>query len=193
MFLVGTEEGYIHLCSTAYSGQYLETYKDHYLAVYSVKWNHFHPKTFLSCSADWTIKMWLTDLKRPILSYDLGNPIGDIAWAPYSSTVFAAVSYEEDSYGGDASYGGSDSYGSTESYGGGGGKSGGSYVEDSYGGDASYGGGDSYKSTESYGSGGGGNGGDSYSYEDSYSGDASYGGETSYGGDASYPQDNYGA
>jgi len=38
--------------------------------------------------------MWLTDMKRPILSYDLGNPIGDIAWAPYSSTVFAAVTSE---------------------------------------------------------------------------------------------------
>ena len=94
MFLVGTEEGYVHLCSTAYAGQYLETYKDHYLAVYAVKWNNFHPKTFLSCSADWTVKMWLLDIKRPILSYDLGNPIGDIAWSPYSSTVFSAVTSE---------------------------------------------------------------------------------------------------
>jgi dynein intermediate chain 1 len=92
LFLVGTEEGYIHLCSKAYSGQYLETYKDHYLAVYAVKWNNYHPKTFLSCSADWTIKMWLMDLKRPIVSYDLGNPVGDIAWSPYSSTVFAKAS-----------------------------------------------------------------------------------------------------
>jgi len=94
LFLVGTEEGYIHLCSKAYSGQYLETYKDHYLAVYAVKWNNYHPKTFLSCSADWTIKMWLMDLKRPIVSYDLGNPVGDVAWSPYSSTVFAAVTSE---------------------------------------------------------------------------------------------------
>ena len=94
LFLVGTEEGYIHLCSTAYSGQYLETYKDHYLAIYAVKWNNFHPKTFLSCSADWTVKIWLMDMKRPILSYDLGNPVGDVSWAPYSSTVFAAVTSE---------------------------------------------------------------------------------------------------
>jgi dynein intermediate chain 1 len=58
LFLVGTEEGKIHLCSKAYSGQYLETYEGHYLAVYAVKWNLFHPRVFLSCSADWTIKMW---------------------------------------------------------------------------------------------------------------------------------------
>jgi len=58
-FLVGTEEGQIHLCSKSSQQLYLETYKDHYLAVYAVKWNPYHPKTFLSCSADWTIKMWI--------------------------------------------------------------------------------------------------------------------------------------
>ena len=94
LFLVGTEEGYIHLCNTAFTSQYTETYKDHYLAVYSVKWNEYHPKTFLSCSADWTIKLWIMGMQRPIKSFDLGNSVGDIAWAPYSSTVFAAVTSE---------------------------------------------------------------------------------------------------
>jgi dynein intermediate chain 1 len=91
LFLVGTEEGMIHLCSKAYSGQYQETWKDHNLAVYSVKWNPYHEEVFLSCSADWTIKMWRTDMKRPIVTFDLDNELGDIAWAPYSSTCFAAV------------------------------------------------------------------------------------------------------
>lgn len=91
LFLVGTEEGKIHLCSKAYSGQYLETYDGHYLAVYAVKWNNFHPRTFLSCSADWTIKMWDRTLTRPIMTFDLGCAVGDVEWAPYSSTVFAAV------------------------------------------------------------------------------------------------------
>lgn len=94
LFLVGTEEGKIHLCSKAFSGQYLETYEGHYLAVYAVKWNTFDPKVFLSCSADWTIKMWLIDMKRPIVRFDVRCPVGDIQWAPYSSTVFAAVTYE---------------------------------------------------------------------------------------------------
>jgi dynein intermediate chain 1, axonemal len=59
--------------------------------VYAVKWNPYHEDVFLSCSADWTIKMWKIDMKRPIVTFDLENEIGDIAWAPYSSTVFAAV------------------------------------------------------------------------------------------------------
>ena len=39
LFVVGTEEGRIHKCSKAYSGQYLMTYTGHHMAVYSLKWN----------------------------------------------------------------------------------------------------------------------------------------------------------
>ena len=94
LFIVGTEEGKIHKCSKAYSGQYLETYQGHHMAVYALKWNPFHPRVFLSCSADWTVKVWDHNSPNPILSFDLGNAVGDIAWSPYSSTVFAAVSSE---------------------------------------------------------------------------------------------------
>lgn len=91
LFIVGTEEGKIHKCSKAYSGQYLETYQGHHMAVYALKWNPFHPRVFISCSADWTVKIWDHNHPHPILSFDLGNAVGDVAWAPYSSTVFAAV------------------------------------------------------------------------------------------------------
>ena len=30
-------------------------------------------------------------VQKPVLSFDLGNAVNDAAWAPYSSTVFAAV------------------------------------------------------------------------------------------------------
>ena len=59
MFIVGTEEGNIHQCSKAYSGQYIETYEGHHMAVYSVKWNPFDERIFISCSADWTVKVRL--------------------------------------------------------------------------------------------------------------------------------------
>lgn len=91
LFIVGTEEGKIHKCSRAYSGQYLETYHGHHMAIYSLKWNPFHPRCFISCSADWTVKIWDHLLPKPLLSFDLGNGVGDICWSPFSSTVFAAV------------------------------------------------------------------------------------------------------
>ena len=28
------------------------------MSVYAVHWNKFHPKVFLSSSADWTVKIW---------------------------------------------------------------------------------------------------------------------------------------
>jgi len=33
-------------------------------------------------------------MKKPIVTFDLESQIGDISWAPYSSTVFAAVTSE---------------------------------------------------------------------------------------------------
>merc|ERR1719230_940518 len=90
LFLVGTEEGTIHKCSKAYNSQYLETYEGHNMAVYTVRWNTFHQRVFISCSADWTVKIWDHNIKTPIMSFDLNSAVGDVAWAPYSSTTFAA-------------------------------------------------------------------------------------------------------
>jgi len=92
LFIVGTEEGKIHKCSKAYSGQYLETYIGHHIAVYAVRWNPFHARVFISCSADWTVKLWDHNLPSAFMSFDLGNAVGDVAWSTYSSTVFSAVS-----------------------------------------------------------------------------------------------------
>lgn len=90
LYVVGTEEGRIHKCSKAYSAQYLETYAGHTMAVYNVEWNRYHPRVFISCSADWTVKIWDHALREPLMSFDLNNSVADVAWAPYSSTVFAA-------------------------------------------------------------------------------------------------------
>uniref|UniRef100_A0A672HC58 Dynein axonemal intermediate chain 1 n=1 Tax=Salarias fasciatus TaxID=181472 RepID=A0A672HC58_SALFA len=91
LFLVGTEEGKIHKCSKLYSTKYLETYCAHSLSIYAVKWNHFHPEVFISCSSDWTIVVWDHLINTPMLIFDLKDPVADVAWSPYSSTVFAAV------------------------------------------------------------------------------------------------------
>lgn len=91
LFIVGTEEGKIHKCNKAYSGQYLETYDGHFMAVYAVKWNKFHPRVFLSSGADWTVKLWDHTIRAPLIRLDLGCAVGDVAWAPYSSTIFALI------------------------------------------------------------------------------------------------------
>ena len=35
--------------------------------------------------------MTLLVAREPVFTFDLGSAVGDVAWAPYSSTVFAAV------------------------------------------------------------------------------------------------------
>lgn len=106
LFLVGSEEGKIHTCSKAYSSQFLDSMDAHNMAVYKVRWNPYHPRIYITCSADWTVKIWEVGTKttadkndsgpdsatkKPLFTFDLNNSVGDVAWAPYSSTVFAAV------------------------------------------------------------------------------------------------------
>ena len=91
LFLVGTEEGHIHACSKAYSGQYIQSYDGHHMSVHTIQWNPFHEDIFISCSADWTVKIWNHKSSHCLLHFDLGADVGDVCWSPYSSTVFAAV------------------------------------------------------------------------------------------------------
>ncbi|KAH7825512.1 dynein intermediate chain IC78 [Monocercomonoides exilis] len=94
LILIGTEEGYIHKCTKSYSGECLQIYKAHKMPVYSVKWNAIHPRVFLSSGADWSVFLWDHSLPEPQLTFSLGASVGDVAWAPFSSTIFAACTSE---------------------------------------------------------------------------------------------------
>ncbi|XP_042874676.1 dynein axonemal intermediate chain 1-like [Penaeus japonicus] len=69
----------------------LISYHAHVGAVTSIAWNLFYPRVFGSSSADWTVKIWLLDCFTPIQVLDLSSPVGGLAWASSSSTVFVAV------------------------------------------------------------------------------------------------------
>lgn len=57
VYLVGSESGMVYQCSKAYGSDYLASFGGHCMPVYAVKWNCMHPDMFLSCSADWSIKV----------------------------------------------------------------------------------------------------------------------------------------
>lgn len=69
----GTEDGHIHKCSTSYSEQYLETYHGHIGPVYGLQWSTFNPSLFLSCSGDWTIRMWQEGSQQPLMTFQSSN------------------------------------------------------------------------------------------------------------------------
>jgi len=99
-YLVGTEDGLVHRCSTSYNEQYLDTYYGHSGPVYRVRCNPFMSHAFLTCSADWTMKLWTTKPpaghppETPLLTFqstDLFDAVNDVIWAPQNSTSFAAA------------------------------------------------------------------------------------------------------
>ncbi|KAJ3326968.1 WD repeat-containing protein 78 [Blyttiomyces sp. JEL0837] len=93
IYLVGTEDGHIHKCSCSYNEQYLLTQFGHTGPVYKVKWSPFLPGTFISSSADWTVRLWVDDEEEASLKFQSGkDAITDIAWSPASSTMFGCVS-----------------------------------------------------------------------------------------------------
>jgi dynein intermediate chain 1 len=96
LFICGTEEGHIQLCSVKHRGHYMQNYEGHTMGVYTLTWNPYHKKIFASCSADWTIKIWHYKIFSPLIIFDIQNSVGDIAWSPWCSTIFAAVTVNGD-------------------------------------------------------------------------------------------------
>jgi WD40 repeat protein len=93
-YFTGTEDGLLHKCSSSYNEQTLATYFGHTGPVYKVRCSPFHPDAFISCSADWTLRLW--DQKSPddpVLTMQSGSDcVTDVSWAPANSCIFGCVS-----------------------------------------------------------------------------------------------------
>ena len=95
VYFVGTDEGAIHRCSRSYKEQYLESYSGHSGSVYRVACNPFNNDVFLSCSADWTCRVWHAKKREELLSLkslELNHEVVDAQWNTFCSTSFACVS-----------------------------------------------------------------------------------------------------
>ncbi|XP_075981347.1 dynein intermediate chain 2, ciliary isoform X2 [Anticarsia gemmatalis] len=90
IFMVGTEDGMIHTCSLKYNRNYVRSVQGHHMPVYRINYNYFNNSIYASCSGDWRVKIWEDGRDEPLFMFELGSPVGDVKWAPYSSTVFAA-------------------------------------------------------------------------------------------------------
>ena len=62
LYLIGTDEGDIFLCTTEYSTAFIMSYHAHITPVNTVVWNTFYPTLFLSCASEQTIYFWHKDL-----------------------------------------------------------------------------------------------------------------------------------
>jgi len=92
IYMAGTEDGPIHKCSCSYNEQHLESFFGHSGPVYKLRWSPFSPNIFLSCSADWSIKLWHQESPSAIYTFfSTTDYVADICWSPHNSTVFASV------------------------------------------------------------------------------------------------------
>jgi len=92
IYLAGTEDGHIHKCSCSYNEQHLDNYFGHAGPVYKLRWSPFCENIFLSCSADWSIKLWNQERSEAIFTFSSSTDyVADVAWSPDNSSVFASV------------------------------------------------------------------------------------------------------
>jgi len=68
-YLAATEDGNIQKCSKTYTDNTLATFTGHQGPVYKVRCNKFMPEIFLTCSADWSCKLWNLKSDKPLI-YD---------------------------------------------------------------------------------------------------------------------------
>lgn len=96
LYLAGTREGLIHMCSFSNRQYYLETYDKHICPVNNIEWSPFSPDVFLSCSSDWTVQLWRRDKRTPILGFTSSqSAVYTARWSPRWPTVFAALKEEQ--------------------------------------------------------------------------------------------------
>jgi len=97
-FVVGSEEGSVYTaCRHGNRTGIVDVYEAHSAPVLGVSthctsgavdFSHL----FLTCSMDWTIKLWSMKETRPLYSFETcSDYIYDVAWSPKNPALFAAV------------------------------------------------------------------------------------------------------
>ena len=94
IYYVALEECTIHRCRISYKDQYTDNYYGHQGPVYKIRCNPFDPNILISCSYDWTLKLWNNKLNYSVMNLhtnELSHQVNDIVWSNDTSTVFACV------------------------------------------------------------------------------------------------------
>lgn len=92
LYAISTDSGIVRLCSTAYHNTYVQTFcqNGHSMPVYGISWNTFNPDLLVSCSEDFTCKIWKRDRATPVYTVDFGRTVSDVTFSPHVSTEIIA-------------------------------------------------------------------------------------------------------
>ncbi|XP_045533305.1 dynein axonemal intermediate chain 4 [Pieris brassicae] len=92
IYLVGTDEGCIHKCSTHYLNQHMDVYRAHSGPVYSMEYSPFMDTLLVSCGADNAIRLWIEGMDDVIMTLNCPSAVFDIAFCPINSTILISAS-----------------------------------------------------------------------------------------------------
>ncbi|CAK1545129.1 unnamed protein product [Leptosia nina] len=92
IYLVGTDEGCIHKCSTHYLNQHMDVFRAHSGPVYSMEYSPFMNTLLVSCGADNAIRLWIEGMDDVIMTLNCPSAVFDIAFCPINSTILISAS-----------------------------------------------------------------------------------------------------
>lgn len=91
VYLVGTDEGCVHICSTNFPHQHIGVLQVHNFGVYSIDFSPFSPKIFLTAGSDWSIRIWIENILEPVMELSDGfESLHCAYWSPIHSTIIAS-------------------------------------------------------------------------------------------------------
>lgn len=92
IYLVGTDEGCIHKCSTHYLNQHIDVFRAHAGPVYGMEFSPFMNSLLVSCGADNAVRLWIEGMDDVIMTLTCPAAVYGIAFCPINATVLISVS-----------------------------------------------------------------------------------------------------
>ncbi|KAG5469548.1 hypothetical protein LSCM1_02771 [Leishmania martiniquensis] len=93
VYIVGTEDGSVLQCSKSQTENYDFEYEPHSELVYRVRWSPYSAAYFLTCSADWTSRLYKVGTRKAQLRFHSvrQDAVQDVAWSHTNSLIFATA------------------------------------------------------------------------------------------------------
>lgn len=92
IYLVGTDEGCIHKCSTHYLNQHMEVFRAHTGPVYDMQFSPFMGHLLVSCGADNAIRLWIEGIDDVIMTLTCSSAVYGITFCPNNATILISIS-----------------------------------------------------------------------------------------------------
>ncbi|KAL0133151.1 hypothetical protein PUN28_000720 [Cardiocondyla obscurior] len=96
VYFVCSDEGCVYRCSMNYLGRHIDSFVAHDGPIYSFEFSPFCQKLFLTCGADWCIRIWAEDLTEPLITLSTVMAcVRNACWSPTCSTIIASIVNEQ--------------------------------------------------------------------------------------------------